>query len=123
DERVLQPGVDLAIDLVTALLEALDLGDPLVEPVIVVDQLGQPLGSGREIVTVGGEQVEELDVPRDQAKRHGRSPDSADSDAVEDDPGNRRREAGRGDRDDPGDQDAPGDTPANAAGAARRANA
>ena len=62
--------VDLAVDLVAALLERLDLRDPLVEPVVVLDHLAQRRRGRLEVLAVGDEEVEELDVLRQQAEGH-----------------------------------------------------
>ena len=47
DERVLEPSRDLLVDLVTALLECLDVGDPGLQAVVLVDHRVEPVGGLR----------------------------------------------------------------------------
>ena len=116
DERVLEPSVDLAVDLVATLLERLDLGDALVELVVVARASRRRAPAAAcEVLTVGHEQLEEADVLGKQAERHRRLLAQPKPDGVQDEPRPARRPiAGGGDGDDPGEQDAPGDAPADA---------
>ena len=70
DERVLELAGHLAIDLVAGLLEGLDAGDPLIEPVVLLDHLVERPGGRLEVVAVGDEQFEELGVLGQQSEAH-----------------------------------------------------
>ena len=67
DECLLEPAVDLQVDLVALLLERLDLGDALVEAVEVLDQVPQ-LSRSLARFCRRLEKVEELDVLGDQTE-------------------------------------------------------
>ena len=67
DEAALEPGRDLPVDLVATLLERLDLGDPLVEPVVAREHRLERAGGRQEVLGVLDERGEELLVTRDQA--------------------------------------------------------
>ena len=62
--------VDLQVELIALLLNRLDLGDPLGQPVEGRDQVLQPHRSRREVSAGCLEQVEELDVLGDQSDCH-----------------------------------------------------
>ena len=70
DEGILEPARHGAVDLVAALLERLDVGDPRVQLVIAVDHLVEGRGRGLEVVAVGDEQLEELWVPWQESEGH-----------------------------------------------------
>ena len=66
-ERALKAREHLAVDLVAPLLERLDLGDPLVEPVVRDNEVLELAGGGEQVLAVFDDQAEELLVVGDQA--------------------------------------------------------
>ena len=76
DEGLLEPFVDVVVDLVALLLERLDLGDPIVEPVEIVDQVAQLGGGSGQVLAAGLEQVQELDRLSESVGTHVISPSS-----------------------------------------------
>ncbi|MDP2349561.1 MAG: hypothetical protein Q8M74_00185 [Chloroflexota bacterium] len=71
DEAASKAGRDLVVDLVAALLQRLDLGDALVQPVVAADHLLELAGCLENGLAVIDEQLEELLVAGDQADHRG----------------------------------------------------
>ena len=70
DEGGLETAGDLAVDLVAAVLEGLDLGDPLLDPVVRLEHLHQAPGGLEEVLALGDEELVEAGVAGQEAEGH-----------------------------------------------------